>query len=381
MCTYDYIIIGAGAAGLMLADAMISDSFFSGKSILLLDKDPKQTNDRTWCFWEKGKGQFDAIIFRKWEHIFFAGKKLKKKYAIAPYSYKMIRGIDFYNLLLKRIESHPGITFQLGEVASVKDEGKQVVVTTTADTYHAKKVFNSIFDYAKASGQKKYPVLQQHFVGWVIKSDKPIFDQEQATFMDFSVPQKGNTRFMYLLPFSENEGLVEYTLFSEKVLLKEEYENAIRDYIENDLDCDTYEIIEKEQGSIPMTCYDFEEHHTANLRYIGTAGGWSKASTGYTFSSTAKKIPMVINHIKTGKPLDELRFKNKFWNYDLLLLDILYHNNELGGKIFERLFKHRSPQLIFKFLDEETDIWEDLSYVTGAPWPPFIKAFFRRLFS
>ena len=377
---YDYIIIGAGAAGLMLADAMIADDYFIGKSILVLDKDAKQTNDRTWCFWEKGEGRFDDIIFRKWQYIFFAGKKFRKRHDVAPYSYKMIRGIDFYNSLLQQFERHPGVRFQVGEVTSVKDKGKQVTVTTTTERYSAKKVFNSIFDYRMATGQTKYPVLQQHFVGWFIKSDTPVFQKDQATFMDFSIPQKENTRFMYVLPFSEYEGLVEYTLFSEKRLPQEEYEIAIQAYIKNDLGCDNYEILDKEQGSIPMTCYDFKERHSANVRYIGTAGGWSKASTGYTFMSTVNKIPIVINYLKSGKPLDQLSFKNKFWYYDLLLLDILHRHNERGGEIFETLFKNRNPQLIFKFLDEETSFCEDLRYISGAPWPPFVRALVRRLF-
>ena len=52
MNNYDYIIIGAGASGLLLADAMGQDSFFATKNILLLDKDSKKINDRTWCYWE-----------------------------------------------------------------------------------------------------------------------------------------------------------------------------------------------------------------------------------------------------------------------------------------------------------------------------------------
>jgi len=77
---YDYIIIGAGAAGLMLADTMGKDAFFAEKSILLLDKDTKETNDRTWCFWEKGAGLFENIIYKEWNHIFFAGKGFSKRY-------------------------------------------------------------------------------------------------------------------------------------------------------------------------------------------------------------------------------------------------------------------------------------------------------------
>jgi len=377
---FDYIIIGAGAAGLMLADAMISDDFFSGKSILLVDKDTKQINDRTWCFWEKGEGQFDSIVHKKWNHIYFGGKQFSKRYTINPYTYKMVRGIDFYSSILQRIEIHQGITFKQAEVSEVNDTGEIVTVSTSNESFTGKQVFNSLFDYKMATHQTKYPVLQQHFVGWFVKTQKPVFDVEQATYMDFSIEQKGNTRFMYVLPTSENEALLEYTLFSEDLLAKEEYENAIKDYLKNDLDCSDYEIIETEMGSIPMTCYEFQEHHSANIRYIGTAGGWAKPSTGYTFASTARKIPILIDYIKTAKPLQKLSFKNRFWFYDLLFLDVLYKDNANGYHIFETLFKNRSPQLIFKFLDEKTTFCEDLKYIWGCPKKPFIKALLRRLF-
>ena len=53
---YDYIIAGAGCAGLSLAVHMIHSGKFSDKKILIVDKDDKQKNDRTWCFWEKEPG-------------------------------------------------------------------------------------------------------------------------------------------------------------------------------------------------------------------------------------------------------------------------------------------------------------------------------------
>lgn len=377
---FDYIIIGAGAAGLMLADAMITDDFFSGKSILLLDKDTKQTNDRTWCFWEKGEGQFDSIVHKKWNHVYFGGKQFSKRFNINPYTYKMVRGIDFYTSVLQKIEASTRITFKQAEVTALEDNDQNVVVSTSDEAYLAKQAFNSIFDYKMATHQQKYPVLQQHFVGWVVKTKKPVFDVDQATYMDFSIEQKGNTRFMYVLPTSENEALIEYTLFSEHLLPKEEYEHAIKDYLKNDLDCSDYEIIETEMGSIPMTCYDFQEHHSENIRYIGTAGGWAKPSTGYTFASTARKIPVLLDYIKTGKSLQKLSFKNRFWLYDLLFLDVLYKDNANGYYIFETLFKNRSPKLIFKFLDEKTTHWEDLKYIWGCPKKPFIKALLKRLF-
>ena len=379
MNKYDYIIIGAGASGLLLADAMGNDSFFADKKILILDKEAKKTNDRTWCYWEKGKGQFDDIVHKQWDKIHFEGTQISKRNKIAPYSYKMIRGIDFYNHYLNRNEGYKNITFKQDEVLNLEETSNEVTVRTLNNNYVADYIFTSIFNYKMATQQKKYPVLQQHFIGWEIKTKDPIFNTSEVTYMDFSIPQKGNTRFMYVLPYSNNTALIEYTLFSEKLLPKQEYEEAIKNYIWDRYKCKDYTIIDKETGSIPMTAYDFREHHSNRIRYIGTAGGWAKPSTGYTLMSTANKVPQLINHIKNGKPLKKLKLKNKFWYYDLLFLDVLHHDNANGYRVFESLFKSLSPQMVFKFLDEKTNLWEDIIYINACPKTPFIKAFFKRL--
>jgi lycopene beta-cyclase len=129
-----------------------------------------------------------------------------------------------------------------------------------------------------------------------------------------------------------------------------------------------------------MTAYDFKAHHSKNMRYIGTAGGWAKPSTGYTFRSTAKKTPKMLEHIKSGKPLNSLSYRTKFWYYDLLFIDVLFNDNAQGYNIFETLFKNRKPQQVFKFLDEETSFIEDVGNMMGSPIVPFTKALFRRLF-
>ncbi|MEK6152638.1 lycopene cyclase family protein [Flavobacteriaceae bacterium 3-367] len=380
METYDYIIIGAGAAGLMLADALGSDPFFAQKSILLLDKDAKRTNDRTWCFWEKERGPFDDILYATWDHINFGGKDFHKTLAIKPYVYKMLRGVDFYRAHLERIGSYPNLRFAQETVTQVEEVSSRVRVHTEDNTYVGTKVFNSILDFSRLGEQSKFPVLQQHFEGWFVKAKQPIFTEDRATFMDFSVPQKGNTRFMYLLPFSATEALVEYTLFSEQLLPNKEYGQAIETYLRETLHCTSYEVLFREKGSIPMSCYDFAAGRTQNMLPIGTAGGWSKASTGYTFRNTYKKTTQLVAHLKAGKSLDTFGKKARFWYYDLILLDVLHHDNGQGRLVFESLFKKRTPQQIFKFLDEETHLGEELRVISAAPTWAFIKALFRRLF-
>jgi lycopene beta-cyclase len=197
--------------------------------------------------------------------------------------------------------------------------------------------------------------------------------------MDFSVEQKGNTRFMYVLPTSEHEALLEYTLFSKDLLHKEAYESEIKNYITN-LGITEYEIIEKEQGNIPMTCYPFWKHNTKNIINIGSAGGWTKASTGYTFKNASKKSKALVYFLNTTADFRKFHKVNKFWFYDLLLLDILSSKNELGTKIFSALFEKGNTTLIFKFLDEETSFLEDLQVIWKCPKMLFFKALVQRIF-
>ncbi|NKI26671.1 NAD(P)-binding domain-containing protein [Arenibacter sp. 6A1] len=379
MTTYDYIIVGAGAAGLMLADALGKDPFFSNTTILILEKDSKQHNDRTWCFWEPGEGSFTPILHKSWNQLFFAGKAYSENMATAPYTYKMVRGRDFYISYLERLKKYPNISFANRTVTGIKDKTTEVEVATDKETFTAKKVFNSAFDYHKLLQQDQYPVLQQHFLGWFVKTVKPTFHPDRATFMDFSIPQNGNTRFMYVLPSSETEALIEYTLFSKKVLSQSEYEDALTTYLKENLGCDDYEITAVEKGNIPMSCFDYNTFNSQNVLHIGIAGGWAKASSGYTFMPSFKKSKQLVQFLKTEKPLHTFLKKDRFWFYDLLLLDILDHDNSQGRLIFEQLFKNQTPKKIFKFLDEETTLWEDLQIIAACPKLLFIKALLRRL--
>ena len=60
---FDYIICGAGASGLLLANSMIEDDFFKDKKVLLIEKDNKSLNDRTWGFWDNKANVLDSIIY------------------------------------------------------------------------------------------------------------------------------------------------------------------------------------------------------------------------------------------------------------------------------------------------------------------------------
>jgi lycopene beta-cyclase len=162
-------------------------------------------------------------------------------------------------------------------------------------------------------------------------------------------------------------------------LSKEAYETEIKNYIEN-LRISNYELVEKEQGCIPMTSFPFWKQNTKNIIHIGSAGGWTKASTGYTFKKTTKKSEELIEFLSSESDFRKFHKKDKFWFYDLLFLDVLSRRNDLGSTVFSALFKKGNPTLIFKFLDEETSIWEDLQVIWKCPKGLFIRALIGRLF-
>ena len=214
---YHYIFTGSGLSALMTVYEMVVSGKFTDKSILLIDEYSKKSNDRTWCFWDEKK-LFEQVVSKKWDAALFADKTITRELILKPYQYKMVKGLEFYNMVFDVISKHSNIHFVNQKVVDYKELGNHCIVKTEIESFTCNQIFNSIFNPETVKKQSKFPFLHQHFVCWFIKSKEAVFNKDCATFMDFSVEQNGNTRFMYVLPTSKNEALIEYTLFSKDLL-------------------------------------------------------------------------------------------------------------------------------------------------------------------
>lgn len=378
---YDYLIIGSGLSGSLMAWQFCRDEAFRDKRILILEKEAHKGNDRTWCWWEKGSGAFDNVLDHHWDRALVKGAKDHMSFPLSPYRYKMMRSSSFYKAVNEAVAAHPGISCVRDEVHHLAPVASGVELKGGKQTYFSKIVLDSR-PPIDLPIRTHAPFLYQHFIGWFVKTSEPVFDPSEVRFMDFSVPQKGNTRFMYLLPFSETEALVEYTLFSMPLLAEEEYETAIEKYLKN-LGAESWEILEKEKGAIPMTTHDFLKSKIPGVIPIGTAGGWTKASTGYTFKRSVKFSKVLAERLKQERT-DPVRAKQRFLWYDAILLEVLEKENESGAGIFVNLFKRNKPSHIFAFLDEESGGSQELRIILTSPTLRFIRAFgrgIRRWFS
>jgi len=377
---YDYIIAGSGCAGLSLLYQILNDPVLNKKSILLIDKSKKNKNDRTWCYWETEKGPFDSIVSYEWKTLEFLTSDFTKRFDLEQYSYKMIKGIDFYNHVLSFAKKFNNVTLKFENIQKIQTIDECACVETDKSNYSATYVFNStnLFN-PKINIQNS---LLQHFEGWVIKTKKPIFDNSVGTLMDFRLDQKHGTTFMYLLPTSEKEALIEYTLFTEKVLEKTAYKIALENYISNYLKIDEYEIIHKEFGIIPMSLADFSRNPNAEKKIIniGTAGGYTKASSGYTFQFIQKNTVKIIKKLRKGEiPNSKITFRNKIFQwYDRTLLEVMISKKMTGKEIFTIMFKKLSPEKILTFLDNESSFLDDLKIISKLPKIPFLTAGIKR---
>jgi lycopene beta-cyclase len=114
---------------------------------------------------------------------------------------------------------------------------------------------------------------------------------------------------------------------------------------------------------------------------IGTAGGFVKSSTGYSFKRTQELLKNLVLHLESNQwnanVISQTKFKVLL---DRIFIQVLVDQQVKGSTVFEKLFQKNSAQHMLRFLDEKTSVWEDLRMMTTVPTWPFMKAFFKIVF-
>lgn len=381
MQNYDYVIAGGGAAGLSLA-YYLSLSGLNNMNVLIIDKDKKDKNDRTWGFWSSTETAFDHLATFRFNQLNFHSQYFNSLIHLGKYHYSIIQGLDFYQYIKNHLSNFPNFEFLNTNISAIQDGEDGGIVDTGLGKFKAGWIFSSIFDeneIKKAAISKLY--LRQHFKGWVIETPKQSFSRDSFSMFDFRTPQLGSMRFFYVIPYSENKALVEYTLFSELLLEKSEYDDAIRKYIDEVLQVKDFTIVEEEFGVIPMTNYLFPASQGRHIVNIGSLGGSSKPSSGYTFRRIQTHVQKIVAALEAGKsPIISANSSARYRFYDAVLLNILKSHGHQAEKLFSCMFKNNSIRRLFQFLDEEGGLSNDLKIISSLPPGPFLRSTFDLLF-
>ncbi|MBO9634563.1 MAG: hypothetical protein J7578_15725 [Chitinophagaceae bacterium] len=375
---FDYIIAGAGCAGLSLVVRLLQQASTCNKRILLVDRTNASMLNKTWCFWEEVPDIFEPIVHRQYKQLWYHGKGYSQLSDIHPYRYKLIRGEDFHKYCMDLIARFHNVEVLTGEVTGMNGEGEEAQVNIDGIEYRADYIFNSIL-FKQPELKPNQPYLLQHFRGWFIQTTQPVFDPGAATLMDFRVPQEQGASFVYVMPLSPDRALVEYTLFSEKLLKPEEYEKTISAYIGEYLHSE-YSITGKEDGVIPMTSYRFPETD-GRIIHIGTAGGQTKPSSGYTFQFIQRQSQILASQLDKGeRPVPSGFQRTRFHFYDTVLLRVLARKDVPGEAIFTRLFSRNRLSRVLQFLANQSNPAGEIRLISALPKWPFLKAALNQLF-
>lgn len=152
MIKYDYIIAGGGASGLSLA-YYLTQSSLQNQRILVIDRDAKNANDRTWCFWTAETTALDSIVTCDWQNLHFFDDIGTVPLDLKSFHYKLIRGIDFYNFTKTAIAKFPNVEWLQAEIQTIQEDAESPYVLANGQQYRAEWIFNSAFDWQQWQAQ------------------------------------------------------------------------------------------------------------------------------------------------------------------------------------------------------------------------------------
>jgi len=376
---FDFIIVGAGLSGLHLSYCFLKDEYFKDYSFLIIDKEKSKKEDNYFSYWEIGDGKWDSILKNKWSKGDFFSKKGKVEMDFSDYSYKTLSSSKFKEYVKKKIKKKKKFKLSKDTVLKIKEEKNNIVVVGNKKNYNAKHVFDSRLSPILNKKIKKHTYLKQHFLGWVVKTNEKIFNKRSFVFMDYRIRDKNSTAFTYVLPFKKDEALIEHTYFSKNVQNHDVYEEYIKDYLNKYYGKSTYKLVKSEFGVIPMTTYPFHSDSTMNITKIGTAGGWVKPSTGYSFKNCEKYSEKILDNIKNGKEF-KISPKKRYLFLDKILLGVLSNYNYQGETIFHRMIKRNKTKNVLRFLDEESTLLEMIKIIISMRSIYFVKVFIKSLY-
>lgn len=368
---YDYVIVGAGCSGLSLAVELFH-STPANSSIALIDPRRNYAMDRLWCFWNTHSHRFRDAVRHEWNRwkVRYDGNEVVHE--SSQYAYQYLPADTFYATALKEIDKHPSANLLLGTSAeTIIETNAGATILTDKGPITARLAFDGRNSQGRHVGSG---LLLQHYAGQRVRVQSPVFDPNTVTLMDFDVPQMGGVSFVYVLPFSPTEALVEPTIFSKQPQDLPVYTRLIQDYLHDRYDIADYEILFREQGIIPMTTQKPQSSAAKRIIPIGTSGGTVKGSTGYGFMAIQQMSQRIAAGLSSdgAAPLPEPR-SELATALDRIFISFLTRHPDAAPMVFYNLFRRVPPKHLVPFLTDTADLADMARVVFAMPTLPFIR--------
>ena len=355
MKEFDYIIIGGGCAGLSLAYELEIHKKLESKTLAIIEPRNEYKRDKTWSFWRVVEHNFEDCVEKSWKNFSINSPTETNHLKCNDFPYQTINSGLFYKKINNRLKENKNISF-FKNIEEINQDNSFI--------------FNSV-----PSIENRNDSLWQHFSGVEIKTKENIFDDEIINLMDFDCEQKNNVHFFYTLPFEKKRALIETTWLSKMNIGSiKDYDFQIKNYVDKILKIKNYEIIFKEEGAIPL--FHPSNVNEENKINIGTAGGMTRLSTGYTFLNIQEHSKYIRMNIENIHKTKKYEIAKKYQFLDKIFLRVLENHPEKMPDIFLNMFKGSSNSII-KFLSNKSNVIEDLSIISKMPKWIFMRALLK----
>lgn len=348
-----------------------------GDPIVIVDRRTSFERDRTWCFWEVGATPLAALASKRWSRWSIATDAGQTTRSTATHPYLCLDAADFYAHALSRLARAPNVELRLGErVTSISDRGTGVEVVTSAGRRTASVVYDGLGDGSPlVRGRPRGDVeLAQHFLGQVVRASRPAFDPSTCMLMDFRVDQSDGMHFVYLLPFSTTEALVEDTYVSAGSVPAGRRQAAVASYLRERHGLDAFDVLHSERGRIGLTTHRFPLAHGPRIHAIGSAAGAVRPSTGYAFLRIQRHCAALAAAVASGRPAPRTLAPARYAALDRVFLRALIRDPGAFPERFRTLLARTPPETFARFMTDASTPVDDLRVIAALPVLPFVSA-------
>lgn len=375
-----HLILGAGCAGLSLCLALLREGVT--EPIALVDRRTAFGRDRTWCFWDVGSTPLAALAGHRWERWTIATPAGVTTRGSRRHPYVHVDARDFYTHALREIAGRPNVRLHLGErVFSVRERGAGVEARTSAGTRTAAVAYDALATGSPLARDRPPGAVElaQQFVGQAVRTARPAFDPTTATLMDFRVDQSRGLHFVYVLPFSATEALVEDTYVCAATVPAARRREAIAAYLADRLGVHDFEVTHTERGRIAMTTHRFALGHGRRIHAVGSAAGAVRPSSGYAFVRIQRHCAAVAAAVARGRPVPRRVAPGRYGVLDDVFLRALAAEPAAFPERFRTLLSGTAPDAFARFMSDASGPRDELRVIAALPMGPFAAAALRSL--
>jgi lycopene beta-cyclase len=352
-------IRGAGLTGLSVARELLREK--PDLEVFLFDIRPRYPHpQRTFCFFDYGETELAPVVAHRWENARFEGSRFERRVELPTAPYTMITGDTFFDHILSELDVK-GVRFRW-ECKRIELDNRTLHVDGESLTFDY--VVDAAFDPSAASS-----TLWQSFAGIWISTESPVFDPTTALLMDIQESsQDAPASFMYVLPTSPREALVEHTTFSLRPMPESYHLSRCFEWLER-RGVLSFETGKGESGAIPMGLR--RGHHDFA---VGTNAGIVRPATGYAFLTALHSAKLVAKKIVSNESIATSLYPWWLGIGDHLFLRALRNSPGRGADLLSGMLEGAAVEDLIPFLAGKATFRQALSVWLAVPKIDMIRA-------